>query len=269
MDFSDDDLAKFMAGMTPALPGSSGSVEHEGAQIWYAEAGHGPAVILLHGGLGHAGNWGYQVPALVDAGYRTIAIDSRGHGHSTRDDQPYSYDQLARDTRAVMDALGVDQAAIVGWSDGACAGLALARQTPERMAGLLFFACNVDPSGAKPFEMTPTIDACINRHRLDYAALSTTPDSFDAFSAAVGDMQSTQPNYTADDLAQVGVSVTVLHAENDEFITAAHAAYLARTIPGAELRTMTAVSHFAPLQRPDVFNAEILRFLARLQGQPE
>jgi len=36
-------------------------------------------VILLHGGLGHSGNWGYQVPALVGSGYRAVVIDSRGH----------------------------------------------------------------------------------------------------------------------------------------------------------------------------------------------
>jgi pimeloyl-ACP methyl ester carboxylesterase len=47
-------------------------------------------VILLHGGLGHSGNWGYQVPALMDAGYRAVLTDSRGHGRSTRDARPYA-----------------------------------------------------------------------------------------------------------------------------------------------------------------------------------
>jgi pimeloyl-ACP methyl ester carboxylesterase len=67
MDHHDDDLRKFEAhGATP-LPAArdEGRVEHEGAEIWYATFGTGLPVILLHGGLGHSGNWGYQVPALV------------------------------------------------------------------------------------------------------------------------------------------------------------------------------------------------------------
>jgi pimeloyl-ACP methyl ester carboxylesterase len=54
-------------------------------------------VILLHGGLGHSGNWGYQLPALLAGGYRAVLIDSRGHGRSTRDGRPFSYELMASD----------------------------------------------------------------------------------------------------------------------------------------------------------------------------
>ena len=74
-------------------------------------------------------------------------------------------------------------------------------------------------------------------------------------------MQKTQPNYSADDLAQVRVPVAVVQSEHDEFITREHAAYLAKSIPGAELRILEGVSHFAPLQRPESFTSEILAFL--------
>ena len=47
-------------------------------------------MILLHGGMGNSRNFGFQVPALIAAGYRPIVIDSRGHGRSTMDDQPFS-----------------------------------------------------------------------------------------------------------------------------------------------------------------------------------
>ena len=82
MDIHDDELRKFEAkDTTPLLvPNDRGSIEHQGARIWYSTYGSGPTVILLHGGLGHSGNWGYQVPALVERGYRAILIDSRGHG---------------------------------------------------------------------------------------------------------------------------------------------------------------------------------------------
>jgi len=265
MAWQDDGLEIFVAeGATLPPGGRVDVVAHEGARIWHVRYGDGPPVILLHGGMGHAGNFAYQVPPLVEAGYGVVLVDSRGHGRSTRDAQPYSYDLLARDVLAVMDALGIEKAPIVGWSDGAVIGLALARLAPERVSGVLYFACNVDDSGSKPFEMTPVIGNCIGRHQIDYAALSATPDDFQAFADAVGLMQRTQPNYSAADLAAISAPVTVVQSEFDEFIRPEHADYIASTIPGAQLVQLEGVSHFAPLQRPDLFNRAVLDFLGRL-----
>lgn len=263
MDTFDDDLTRFAAHGAESLPPAveQGHVEHDGARIWYATFGAGTPVILLHGGLGHGGNWGYQVPALMTAGYRPIVIDSRGHGRSTRDAQPYAYTRMASDVRAVMDALRIDRAAFIGWSDGACVALTLAMQTPERAIGVFFFGCNMDPSGAKPFAPTPVIDRCFGRHLKDYTALSSTPDDFDAFVEAVTEMMQTQPNATAEELAATRVPVTIAQSEHDEFIWPEHAHYLARTLPEAQFVLLPGVSHFAPLQRPAVFNDAVRAFL--------
>ena len=265
MQSHDDDLARFAAEGAPPLPQADeeGATEHDGARIWYASYGAGPAVVLLHGGLGHSGNWGNQVPALVAAGYQAIVLDTRGHGRSTRDERPLHYAQLARDTTAVMDRLGVERAALVGWSDGACTAMLLADHQPERAAGVFFFACNMDPSGAKELEPAPILERCISRHIADYRALSPAPDAWDAFTAAVGKMQGSEPNYTAEDLARITVPVAIVQSEHDEFIRPEHAAYLARSIPGAELIELPGVSHFAPLQRPELFNAAMLGFVGR------
>ena len=266
MHADDDDLSRFAAQGAEPLPETreQGYVEHDGARIWYAAYGAGAPVILLHGGLGQSGNWGYQVPALLANGYRAVAIDSRGHGRSTRDARPYSYELMASDVVAVMDALGIQQAALVGWSDGACVALVLAAQSPQRVAGVYFFACNMDPSGAKDIEFTPILQRCISRHKQDYAALSPTPGDFDAFSDAVSLMQQTQPNYTPAGLAAISVPVAIVQSEHDEFIKREHAEYLARSIPNAEYIFLPNVSHFAPLQRPDQFNAPMLAFLANV-----
>jgi pimeloyl-ACP methyl ester carboxylesterase len=129
---------------------------------------------------------------------------------------------------------------------------------------VFFFACNMDPSGAKDsFEFTPVLRRCIGRHAKDYARLSVTPDQFDAFSDAVGLMQRTQPNYSARDLAQISVPVAIVHSEHDEFIKREHAEYLARSIPHAEFVDLHGVSHFAPLQRPEQFNSAMLAFLGK------
>ncbi len=265
METHDDDLSRFAA-EGAALPATdeNGYVEHDGARIWYATYGEGAPVVLLHGGMGHSGNWAYQIPALVERGYRAVVIDSRGHGRSTRDTRPFSYELMASDVEAVMDTLGIARAGLVGWSDGACTALVLAARAPERATGVLFFACNMDPSGTKEFVLTPVLQRCIGRHAQDYARLSPTPDLFDALSEAVGLMQRTQPNYTAQDLARIGVPVAVVQSEHDEFITHEHAEYLARTIPRAILVELPGVSHFAPLQRPALFNSAMLGFLDSL-----
>lgn len=265
----DDDLTRFEAEGAAPLPPTvtQGTIETDGARIWYAAYGVGAPVVLLHGGLGHSGNWGYQVPALVDGGYRVIVVDSRGHGRSTRDEHPFSYELMASDVLAVMDALAVKKAALVGWSDGACIALILADQAPERAAGVFFFACNMDPSGTKEFEFTPIIQCCINRHIQDYKQLSSTPDQFDAFSEAVGLMQRTQPNYSASDLARIRVPVVIAQSEHDEFIKREHAEYLAQNIPNSQLIALKGVSHFAPLQRPELFNEAVLAFLGKVLPQ--
>jgi pimeloyl-ACP methyl ester carboxylesterase/ribosomal protein S18 acetylase RimI-like enzyme len=265
----DDDLTRFEVEGAPPLPiaHEQGYVENAGARIWYAAYGTGAPVILLHGGLGNSGNWGHQVPALIGAGCRVVVIDSRGHGRSTRDARPYSYQLMASDVSAVMNALGIATASLVGWSDGACTALVLASTAPARVAGVFFFACKMDPGGAKDFVFTPNVGRCLNRHKQDYARLSATPHGFDDLFQAVNLMQRTQPNYSSQDLAAIDVPVTIAHSEHDEFIKPDHAEYLARSIPNATLVHIDGVSHFAPLQRPELFTNAVLRFLGRAAGR--
>jgi pimeloyl-ACP methyl ester carboxylesterase len=266
MELRDDDLTNFERLGAEPLPvtNDQGYVHHEGARIWYATFGAGHSVIMLHGGLGQSGNWGYQVPDLVSSGYRAILIDSRGHGRSTRDEQPYTYELMASDVLAVMDHLQMEKAALVGWSDGACTALVLARKDALRSAGVFFFACNMDPSGTKNIKPSPVLGRCLNRHKKDYAQLSATPDQFAAFAEAVRRMQRTEPNYSVPDLTDVHVPVAIVQGEHDEFIKLEHAEYLARSIPGAEFILLPGVSHFAPLQRPDKFNQVMRVFLGKL-----
>jgi len=260
----DDRLDLFAKDGPPALPAGGAFVERAGARLWHAGFGEGPAVMLLHGGMGNANNFGHQVPALVQAGYRVVAMDSRGHGRSSWDGGPFSYTQMAEDAFAVLDRLGVGRAAVVGWSDGACTGLAMAKAAPERVAGVFFFACNVDGTGTLPFAMTETIGNCLTRHQKDYAALSPQPERFDEMSAALQAMQASQPDYSAADLRSISVPVTVAQAERDEFIRGEHARHIAATVPGARFVEMQGVSHFAPVQRPAVFNGAVLAFLAEM-----
>jgi pimeloyl-ACP methyl ester carboxylesterase len=263
----DPDLKTFAASGAAPLPttNTEGYVEHDGARLWYAVYGSGFPLILLHGGLGNSRNWGYQVPALVAKGYRAVLIDSRGHGHSTRDTREFRYDLMATDVLAVMDQLHIGQAALVGWSDGAVISLIIGMTAPARVAGVFFFGCKMHLSGTREItELTPILENCLKRHEEDYAQLSPTPTEFKSFAQAVQRMHGTQPNYSAPELAEINVPVTIVQSEQEEFIKQEHAEYLAKTIPNAQYVFLNGVSHFAPLQNPKLFNEAMLAFADRV-----
>ena len=111
----------------PAMPTpvESGMAPINDIQMYYAVYGEGDPVLLIHGGLGSADVWGFQIPALAEK-HKVIVADSRGHGRSTRSDQPYSYALMADDYVALLDYLKIDKTALVGWSDGAIIGLEIA-----------------------------------------------------------------------------------------------------------------------------------------------
>ena len=249
----------------PALPplASQGAVTSAGAKIWFGTVGKGPPVILLHGGLSSSRGWGAQVPVLVNAGYRVVLIDSRGHGHSSLGPHPLSYELMARDAIAVMDKLALRRAALIGWSDGAIIGLVLAMRNGRRVDRLYAFGANMDRQGVRDdADQAPILQDVGPRLAADHAELSRDPQGFATLHQAVRTMQRTQPNYPASQLAAIrGVAVTIADGAQDEFITEAHPAYLARAIPSAKLEIFPNAGHFAPWQHAATFNRALLAFL--------
>jgi pimeloyl-ACP methyl ester carboxylesterase len=251
----------------PSLPaGTVGRhADTGGARIWFAEWGAkspGVPVLLLHGGFGNSNYFGLLIPALVGHGYRVIAMDSRGHGRSTRSDAPLTYDLMAQDVLELLDRLKIPKVDLVGWSDGGIIGLDLAMTHPDRLAGLFAFGANADVSGLKEgAEKTPVFGAYLARTAQEYQALSPTPGRWQEFSAAVTKMWATLPAFTRSGLASIKVPTTIADGEFDEAIQRTHDEYMAQAIPGARLVILPNVSHFAMLQDPPAFNAAVLRFL--------
>ncbi len=249
----------------PTLPkaSKSGHAPINGIRIWYAAFGHGRPVILLHGGLVNANYWGHQVRALQGR-YRVIVMDSRGHGRSTRNAEPYGYDLMASDVLGLMDYLKIRKAAIVGWSDGAIVGLDIAMLHPDRVSKLFAFAANSDPSGVADISKSPVFNTYLARARADYKRLSPTPDQFNSFLAQITKMWETQPNWTAADLARVRVPTWIVDGDHDEAIKRENTEFMAAHIPGAGLLIEPEVSHFAFLQDPRQFDDDLLHFLAHV-----
>lgn len=239
----------------------SGYAKVNEINIYYAEYGYGSPVILLHGGLANADYWGNQIKAL--APYHTVIVmDSRGHGRSTRNSQPYGYDLMADDVVALMDVLKVPKADIVGWSDGGILGLGLAMRHADRVGKVFAFAANTLTSGVKEdLDKNPTFAAFIKRAHQEYEAYSKTPKEYDNFVAQIGRMWATQPSWTDTQLKSINGPVLVVDSDHDEAIKREHTEYIAATIPGAGLLILPNASHFAFLQDPELFNYAILHFL--------
>jgi 3-oxoadipate enol-lactonase len=120
-----------------------------GARLHVLEDGTGPAILLLHAGIVDARAWDPLVPLLVAAGYRAIRHDARGYGLTEEEDVEFSN---RADTIAVLDALGVGRACLVGNSRGGQVAVDTAVEFPERVAALVTIGANI--GGYEP-EPTP------------------------------------------------------------------------------------------------------------------
>lgn len=247
---------------TPTLPKAteSGLAAVNGIKIWFASFGRGEPVVLLHGGLANANYWGHQVRAL-QTHYRVIVMDSRGHGRSSRNAQAYGYDLMASDVLALMDHLGIKQAAIVGWSDGAIIGLDIAMHHPDRVSKLFAFAANSDPSGVADIAKSDVFNAYIARAGEEYKRLSPTRGEYKSFVDEITRMWETQPTWTEADLAKIKVPTWIVDADHDEAIKRDNTEFMAAHIPNAGLLIQPNVSHFSFMQDPGQFNDDVLHFL--------
>lgn len=251
----------------PAMPkpSSSGHVALGKAKIWYGIYGDvtGEPVVLLHGGLGNSDHWAHQVPALAAAKYRVIAIDSRGQGRSTLGDGKLSYHGMAGDVVAVLDALEVSKAAIVGWSDGGAIALDLAIHHPRRVAKLFVFGTNYDAKGSKPNKRPSATFAAYNQKcKGDHARLGN-PHDYAAVLRKLVPVWRTQGGFTKDQLRSIQAPTVVSDGDHDEIVVLAQIEEMAKLIPNARLVVFAETSHFALWQDPAAFNRALLEFLDR------
>ena len=247
--------------LPPEMPASTthGLADVHGIKLYFATYGEGAPVILLHGGAGNGDHWANQVKALMSK-YQVIVVDARGHGRSTRGDKPLTYELMADDLLALMDQLKLDQAALVGWSDGGAIGLDLAIRHPERVSKLVAYATNFNLAGTKKGGGA-TFATYFTKCASDYGKLSPTPTEYPGLQAALRPMWRTLPNYTNEQIASIKVPTLVLDGDHDEIIRADHVKELAKLITGARLVFIPDSSHFALFQQPDAFNKAVLDFL--------
>jgi len=251
---------------TPELPKPerSGIAAVNGIRIWYAVFGQGEPVVFIHGAMGSSNYWGLQVPAVARH-YQVIVLDSRGQGRSTWiSEPPLSFQLMASDVLAVMDALHIPKAALVGWSDGGIIGLDIAIHHPERLTKLFAFGANSDPSAIKDdIRQQPAFSEYVRRTKDEYKKLSPAPNQLKGFSEQLGRMEDTEPHFTDDQLRSIKVPTWIVDGDRDEGIKREDTDHMAALIPGAGELILPNVSHFALLQDPEQFNEALLHFLSR------
>lgn len=147
-----------------SVPFSPHVVEARGKRIELVDVGAGPVVLLVHGFPESWYSWRHQIPALVDAGYRAVAIHVRGYGRSSSpiEVEEYSMLQHVSDNLGVLEALGVDRAVIVGhdWGSPIAATSALLRPDVFQAVALLSVPFS-PPGGRRPTSVFAEMGAAL------------------------------------------------------------------------------------------------------------
>ena len=203
---------------TPTAEGEFATVN--GAELYYEVHGpaDGPPVLLLHGAIGNTEEFDALVPALVAAGYRSVAFDARARGRSTWGDAPPTVEQLAADAVGMLDHLGIATAHLVGWSEGGTVALELAIHHPERLGRVVAYGASFTPEGHYPDAPHPSDQIPpFEKFVADYQRLSPQPERFEELLGVIS-----VPDYSEDELRSITVPVLVLAGAEEEFVKPEH-----------------------------------------------
>jgi pimeloyl-ACP methyl ester carboxylesterase len=262
------------------------------AQVFLHDVGAGPAVILVHGFNHHAEAWVRNTGVLAAAGHRVIALDLPGFGRSGIPPMDYSLRGYAGFLFALLDALDIDRAHLVGNSMGGAIVLQAAIERPERVISVT----GVDPAGmfssvprAWALAGHPVVRAVLRplmgrrrllqwSHARAYHDQSlATPLQVDLMAEAYA-----QPGYRDhilglaetmllepggllwDELPKLRTPVLIVWGRQDRTIPVQHAYRAAHRMPGAELRVYDGCGHLPMYEKAEVFNRDLLEFIDRV-----
>lgn len=131
------------------LPLTHRFIETNGIRMHLAEQGTGPLVLLCHGFPESWYSWRHQLAALAEAGYRAVAPDQRGYGQTDRPEgvEAYTTLNLVGDMVGLLDALGEEEAVIVGHDWGASVAWNAALMRPDRFRAAIVLSIPYTPRG--------------------------------------------------------------------------------------------------------------------------
>lgn len=250
-------------------------------ELAYEEAGQGPVVVLVHGLGGSAYSWRAQLGGLAAAGYRTIAYDQRGAGHSAVPAGPYSVQGWADDLDGLLEALALERVALVGHSVGTMVAEHAALRLGERCWALALIGGALGwPEGAAPnFERRAALaragrldeiakqvaatglsERCRSErpelHGLFLAAIAgNDPEGYAESALATGRASMLEPS-------RIGCPTLALCGELDPVTPPAASEAIAAAIPRAETALVEGAAHWCQLEAPDAVNDLLIELLS-------
>lgn len=247
------------------------------------DVGSGEAVVLIHGLAGDHSAWRAQID-LLSQRYRVIAFDNRGAGRSTQVDEPVSTQELAIDTLALMDQLGVVQAHVVGRSMGGAVAQHMALLAPERILSMALCAsfAKLDPLGQRVLHnMREALEwrgswADHARHSIQNfvsaAFFNERPQQVAAIEALIGgetrlracysrQNEACQSHDTLADLHRIKHDVLVMAGDADPICSPTATRWLSDGLPNARLEMFSDASHFFLMEQGEKFNKLLLEWL--------
>lgn len=261
------------------------TVTANGIDIYYRREGSGEPLLLIMGLGAHSGAWTLNIPGLAER-YEVIAFDNRGAGRTSAPDEPYSIRGMAEDTAALMEAIGVERAHVVGASMGGMIAQELAINFPERVKRLVI-ACSRARAGElrkrvavaqralweagvprdairaiqQPWGSTSQV---LQDEELPLAALALAEkDPYPIETHAyLRQLDATMEHDTLERLGRIQAPALVLVGGEDVLTPPYESAELASLIPGAQLRILPRGGHGFTAEYPQLFNRAVLSFLA-------
>jgi pimeloyl-ACP methyl ester carboxylesterase len=267
--------------MTQQAP-SSHRVAANGLDMFYLEAGHGPALVLLHGGTATSGFWSEQLPVLAQH-FHVFALDSRGHGQT---DNPYdslSYPAMADDVASFLAVLQVEQPLVAGYSDGGQIALELGLRHPELPRALVVGGAShtfgpgyFEELRSWGFDGPHQVD--VTRMQLpgfdwgEWVRHQHLRDGDPTYWRTLLDQLSvlwySVRDYSADELRAITPPTLVFIGDRDATISVEQNVEMYRLLPQAELFVVPGATHFSAPS--EIVNPAVLDFLLRqAPGAPE
>lgn len=255
---------------------------HGEADIHTSVTGEGEPVLLVAGLGGRGVFWNAQVPALARH-FKVITHDHRGTGASSRSPIIYSAEQMAEDVIALMDALEIERAHVVGHSTGGAIGQFLALRNPERVNRLVMSACWAGPTELFIETFRLRRQVLINLGPQAYYFLGSLLASpakwlsprFDSLAGHVGDRMNDFPGLEIElsrvaavmshdlrnELGDIPHECLVIGAEDDQLTACGMQREVAERIPGARLELLPHGGHFFPITEAETYGRLVLEFL--------
>ena len=252
-------------------------VKINGMQMYYEVSGPaaGTPLVVLHGAYMNIPTMGAIIPTLAKT-HRVYALELQGHGRTTDIDRPITYPNLAEDVAAFMDAVGLKQADVFGYSMGAVTGLLLAIRHPEKVNKLVFGSGAYDVEGWQPafraFIPQMTVEMFVNMpFAADYKKLAPNPDGFPALVAKLIQLEK-EPMAWEADVKALKTPVLIITGDADA-ATLEHSVAMFRLLgggvmgdmgqplPASRLAILPATAHTAVITQSDLLIAFIEPFL--------